>query len=79
MLFFRLDMKDSLGPLKALLVASDVNGFDHAVLCNGFGHGIVCAAWATMASYSKHSINFYVSVLGKGHSILLYEVLLFDM
>ena len=48
--FFSLGMKDSLGPLKALLVASAVNGIGHVVLCNVLHYGIVGAAWATMAS-----------------------------
>ncbi|XP_030531939.1 protein DETOXIFICATION 46, chloroplastic-like isoform X2 [Rhodamnia argentea] len=45
-----LGMKDSMGPLKALLVASAVNGMGHLVLCKMLGYGIVGAAWATMAS-----------------------------
>ncbi|XP_030471319.2 protein DETOXIFICATION 46, chloroplastic-like [Syzygium oleosum] len=45
-----LGMKDSMGPLKALLVASSVNGIGHLVLCKMLGYGIVGAAWATMAS-----------------------------
>ncbi|KAL6213677.1 hypothetical protein ACLB2K_013123 [Fragaria x ananassa] len=45
-----LGMKDSLGPLKALVVASVVNGLGHVVLCNFLHYGITGAAWATMAS-----------------------------
>ena len=45
-----LGMKDSLGPLKALVVASAVNGIGHVVLCNMLRYGITGAAWATMAS-----------------------------
>lgn len=45
-----LGMKDSLGPLKALVVASVVNGIGHVVLCNLLHYGITGAAWATMAS-----------------------------
>jgi Na+-driven multidrug efflux pump len=43
-------MKDSVGPLKALLVASAVNGLGHVVLCSMLRFGITGAAWATMAS-----------------------------
>lgn len=43
-------MKDSLGPLKALAVASVVNGFGDILLCCVFNFGIAGAAWATMVS-----------------------------
>ena len=43
-------MKDSWGPLKALAVASIVNGIGDVVLCMFLGYGIAGAAWATMAS-----------------------------
>jgi Na+-driven multidrug efflux pump len=43
-------MKDSVGPLKALVVASAVNGLGHVVLCNMLRFGITGAAWSTMAS-----------------------------
>ena len=43
-------MKDSWGPLKALAVASIVNGIGDIVLCMFLGYGIAGAAWATMAS-----------------------------
>uniref|UniRef100_A0A2N9FDA3 Protein DETOXIFICATION n=1 Tax=Fagus sylvatica TaxID=28930 RepID=A0A2N9FDA3_FAGSY len=45
-----LGMKDSWGPLKALAVASAVNGIGDIVLCSFLGYGIAGAAWATMAS-----------------------------
>ncbi|KAF8406497.1 hypothetical protein HHK36_008586 [Tetracentron sinense] len=45
-----LGMKDSLGPLKALVVASAVSGIGDIVLCCFFGYGIAGAAWATMVS-----------------------------
>lgn len=48
--FFSLGMKDSMGPLKSLLVASTVNGLGHIILCTMLGYGIVGAAWATMTS-----------------------------
>lgn len=46
-------MKDSWGPLKALVIASAVNGIGHVILCSFLRFGIegaVGAAWATMAS-----------------------------
>ncbi|GMP48150.1 hypothetical protein CsSME_00015606 [Camellia sinensis var. sinensis] len=45
-----LGMKDSWGPLKALAVASAVNGIGDIVLCTFLGYGIAGAAWATMVS-----------------------------
>ncbi|XP_074313253.1 protein DETOXIFICATION 46, chloroplastic-like [Silene latifolia] len=45
-----LGMKDSMGPLKALVVASVVNGIGDIVLCMFLGYGIAGAAWATAAS-----------------------------
>lgn len=43
-------MKDSWGPLKALAVASIINGFGDIFLCCFCGYGIAGAAWATMVS-----------------------------
>ncbi|KAJ6839007.1 protein DETOXIFICATION 46, chloroplastic isoform X1 [Iris pallida] len=45
-----LGMKDSWGPLKALAIASAVNGFGDIILCCVLGYGIAGAAWATMFS-----------------------------
>uniref|UniRef100_A0A803PPW7 Uncharacterized protein n=1 Tax=Cannabis sativa TaxID=3483 RepID=A0A803PPW7_CANSA len=45
-----LGMKDSWGPLKALAVASIINGIGDILLCRVFSYGIAGAAWATMAS-----------------------------
>ncbi|KAK1402668.1 Protein DETOXIFICATION [Heracleum sosnowskyi] len=45
-----LGMKDSWGPLKALAVATLINGIGDVVLCSFLGYGIAGAAWATMAS-----------------------------
>ncbi|GFP85925.1 mate efflux family protein 4 chloroplastic [Phtheirospermum japonicum] len=45
-----LGMKDSWGPLKALAVASVINGVGDIVLCRFLGYGIAGAAWATMVS-----------------------------
>lgn len=43
-------MKDSLGPLKALIVASAINGIGDIFLCRFLDYGIAGAAWATMVS-----------------------------
>lgn len=45
-----LGMKDSWGPLKALVVASAINGFGDIFLCCICHYGIAGAAWATMVS-----------------------------
>lgn len=45
-----LGMKDSWGPIKALAVASAINGVGDIVLCKFLGLGIAGAAWATMVS-----------------------------
>ncbi|GLT42847.1 hypothetical protein SLA2020_168270 [Shorea laevis] len=45
-----LGMKDSWGPLKALAVASAINGVGDILLCSVLGYGIAGAAWATMVS-----------------------------
>ena len=49
-LLHSLGMKDSWGPLKALAVASTVNGIGDIVLCSFLGYGIAGAAWAAMVS-----------------------------
>lgn len=66
---FSLGMKDSMGPLKALLVASSVNGIGHFVLCKVLGYGIVGAAWATMASQvsSKSMFLFLFDAIRENH------------
>lgn len=61
-------MKDSLGPLKALAVASAINGIGDVVLCSFLGYGIAGAAWATMVSQvwklsifisMRYGLNFF--------------------
>lgn len=57
-----LGMKDSWGPLKALAVASVVNGIGDIVLCTFLGYGIAGAAWATLVSQvRKFSIHLHLS------------------
>ncbi|XP_021738389.1 protein DETOXIFICATION 46, chloroplastic-like [Chenopodium quinoa] len=45
-----LGMKDSLGPLKALLIATALSGIGDIVLCIFLNYGIDGAAWATAVS-----------------------------
>lgn len=55
--YFSLGMKDSWGPLKALAVASAINGIGDVILCMFLGYGIAGAAWATMASQVRSNKN----------------------
>lgn len=55
-------MKDSWGPLKALAVASTVNGIGDIILCSFLGYGIAGAAWATMVSQVRSDINLEAPV-----------------
>lgn len=45
-----LGMKNSWGPLKALLAATVINGLGDTILCLFLGQGIAGAAWATTVS-----------------------------
>lgn len=59
---YSLGMKDSWGPLKALAVASVVNGIGDIVLCTFLGYGIAGAAWATLVSQvRKFSIHLHLT------------------
>ncbi|XP_062076881.1 protein DETOXIFICATION 46, chloroplastic-like [Humulus lupulus] len=69
-----LGMKDSLGPLKALLVASAVNGMGHVVLCSVLHYGIVGAAWATMASQVVAAYMMIENLNKKGYNAFLISV-----
>ncbi|KAJ0667101.1 putative multi antimicrobial extrusion protein DinF [Helianthus annuus] len=60
-------MKDSWGPLKALAVASVVNGVGDVVLCLFFNYGIAGAAWATMASQIVAGFMMIESLKDKGY------------
>lgn len=68
-----LGMKDSLGPLKALVVASSVNAIGHVVLCNMLHYGIIGAAWATMTSQvcSMNTKQLIYMVLCISHFLLV--------
>ncbi|CAL1384877.1 unnamed protein product [Linum trigynum] len=61
-----LGMKDSLGPLKALLAATAVNVIGDIVLCSFLGYGIAGAAWATMASQIVAAYMMMDSLKKKG-------------
>ncbi|XP_043709931.1 protein DETOXIFICATION 46, chloroplastic-like [Telopea speciosissima] len=61
-----LGMKDSWGPLKALAVASAVNGIGDIVLCCFLGYGIAGAAWATMVSQVIAALMMLGSLNQKG-------------
>ncbi|KAL0334681.1 UNVERIFIED_CONTAM: protein DETOXIFICATION 46, chloroplastic [Sesamum radiatum] len=58
-----LGMKDSWGPIKALAVASAINGVGDIVLCKFLGFGIAGAAWATMVSQDKNEVQHQISIL----------------
>ncbi|MFS8031336.1 putative multi antimicrobial extrusion protein [Helianthus anomalus] len=63
-----LGMKDSWGPLKALAVASVINGVGDVVLCLFFNYGIAGAAWATMASQVVAGFMMIESLKDKGYN-----------
>lgn len=63
-------MKDSWGPLKALAVATVINGVGDIVLCRFLSYGIAGAAWATMVS-QVCPMNFIIYRV-KGFDSLLH-------
>ncbi|KAF3681765.1 MATE efflux family protein 4, chloroplastic [Capsicum annuum] len=63
-----LGMKDSWGPLKALAVATAINGVGDIVLCRFFGYGIAGAAWATMVSQVVAAYMMIAALSGKGYT-----------
>ncbi|KAK7351885.1 hypothetical protein VNO77_11637 [Canavalia gladiata] len=63
-----LGMKDSWGPLKALVIASAVNGIGHAILCSFLQYGIEGAAWATMASQIVAAFMMIEALNRKGYN-----------
>ncbi|KAF3336150.1 MATE efflux family protein 4 [Carex littledalei] len=81
-----LGMKDSWGPLKALAVASIINGFGDIFLCCFCGYGIAGAAWATMVSqvvaafmmiYNLKRTGFKVfpmAIPSKGELLQIFEI-----
>ncbi|KAJ6707932.1 PROTEIN DETOXIFICATION 46 CHLOROPLASTIC [Salix viminalis] len=69
-----LGMKDSWGPLKALAVASAVNGIGDIVLCIFLGHGIAGAAWATMLSQVVAAYMMIEALNKKGYNGFTFSV-----
>ncbi|WRX16019.1 Polysaccharide biosynthesis protein [Theobroma cacao] len=61
-------MKDSWGPLKALAVASAINGIGDVVLCIFLGYGIAGAAWATMVSQVVAAYMMIEALNKKGYN-----------
>ncbi|WMV51466.1 hypothetical protein MTR67_044851 [Solanum verrucosum] len=62
-----LGMKDSWGPLKALAVATVINGVGDLVLCRVFSYGIAGAAWATMVSQVVAAYMMIEALNNKGY------------
>lgn len=62
-----LGMKDSWGPLKALAVATVINGVGDIVLCRVFSYGIAGAAWATMVSQVVAAYMMIEALNNKGY------------
>ncbi|KAH0723890.1 hypothetical protein KY290_005433 [Solanum tuberosum] len=62
-----LGMKDSWGPLKALAVATVINGIGDIVLCRVFSYGIAGAAWATMVSQVVAAYMMIEALNSKGY------------
>ncbi|XP_010472115.1 PREDICTED: protein DETOXIFICATION 46, chloroplastic [Camelina sativa] len=69
-----LGMKDSWGPLKALAVASVINGVGDVVLCTFLGYGIAGAAWATMVSQVVAAYMMMDALNKKGYSAFSFSV-----
>ncbi|KAK3195395.1 hypothetical protein Dsin_026705 [Dipteronia sinensis] len=69
-----LGMKDSWGPLKALAVASAVNGIGDIVLCRFFNYGIAGAAWATMVSQVVAAYMMIDTLNKKGYNAFAVSV-----
>ncbi|PIN04888.1 putative membrane protein, predicted efflux pump [Handroanthus impetiginosus] len=63
-----LGMKDSWGPVKALAVASAINGVGDVVLCRFLGFGIAGAAWATMVSQAVAAFMMIWTLNQKGYN-----------
>ncbi|KAJ8572227.1 hypothetical protein K7X08_008738 [Anisodus acutangulus] len=63
-----LGMKDSWGPLKALTIATAINGIGDIALCRFFGYGIAGAAWATMVSQVVAAYMMIAALSNKGYN-----------
>ncbi|KAK8950817.1 hypothetical protein KSP39_PZI004440 [Platanthera zijinensis] len=69
-----LGMKDSWGPLKALAVASTVNGLGDIFLCSICGYGIAGAAWATMFSQVVAAIMMMTALNKTGFRVFSVSI-----
>ncbi|KAH0452429.1 hypothetical protein IEQ34_019728 [Dendrobium chrysotoxum] len=69
-----LGMKDSWGPLKALTVASAVNGLGDVILCSICGYGIAGAAWATMFSQVIAALMMVTSLNKTGFRVFSISI-----
>ncbi|KAK6282780.1 hypothetical protein POUND7_016605 [Theobroma cacao] len=69
-----LGMKDSWGPLKALAVASAINGIGDIVSCSLLGYGIAGAAWATMVSQIVAAYMMINSLNKKGYNAFAISI-----
>ncbi|KAK8518739.1 hypothetical protein V6N13_017989 [Hibiscus sabdariffa] len=69
-----LGMKDSWGPLKALAVASVINGIGDVVLCMFLGYGIAGAAWATMVSQVVAAYMMIDALNKKGYNAFAISI-----
>eukprot|EP00257_Ricinus_communis_P024612 XP_025012026.1 protein DETOXIFICATION 46, chloroplastic isoform X2 [Ricinus communis] len=69
-----LGMKDSWGPLKALAVASAINGIGDIVLCRFLDYGVAGAAWATMVSQVVAAYMMIDSLNKKGYNACSIKV-----
>ncbi|CAL5212516.1 unnamed protein product [Lathyrus oleraceus] len=69
-----LGMKDSWGPLKALAVASIINGIGDIILCRYLGYGIAGAAWATLASQVVAAYMMSQTLNEKGYNAFAFSI-----
>ncbi|GLU02843.1 hypothetical protein SLE2022_200770 [Rubroshorea leprosula] len=69
-----LGMRDSWGPLKALLASSVINGVGDIVLCSFLGYGIAGAAWATMISQVVAAYMMIQALNEKGYNAFAISV-----
>ncbi|KAE8683638.1 MATE efflux family protein 4 isoform 3 [Hibiscus syriacus] len=69
-----LGMKDSWGPLKALAVASAINGIGDVGLCMYLGYGIAGAAWATMVSLVVAAYMMIDALNKKGYNAFVISI-----
>ncbi|PNY05344.1 MATE efflux family protein chloroplastic-like [Trifolium pratense] len=69
-----LGMKDSWGPLKALVAASIINGIGDIILCRYYNYGIAGAAWATLASQVVAAYMMSQTLIEKGYNAFAFSI-----